>query len=134
MNMNNREQNFVKGRVRILYSLMALLLFAGILTGCSIKTEDILEKEGATEAAKQPYAGHFRLDGNNVETKTAGATSQEVKYYPSEGPVTFIEGDFYGEKIKDEDDALNAVYSIIEDLGGDEDTVLEAETIRPTED
>ncbi|HAU99639.1 MAG TPA: hypothetical protein DCW47_00395 [Lachnospiraceae bacterium] len=119
--------------------LMLLLLFAGILTGCKVTTQDDLEKEAATEAAKEPFAGHFRVDGKTAGGQSADGAfttvaSDDVRAYPEDGPITFIEGDFYGKKIDDENDALEAVYSIIEDLGGDEETVLECETIRPTED
>ena len=43
--------------------------------------------------------------------------------------VYFIEGDFYGKVINDENDALDAVYSVIKELGGDDNTVLEPESI-----
>ena len=130
-----KEKGFVNKRVRFLCSLMLMLLFSGILTGCRIRTQDdALEKEGAASVAMQPFAGHFKIEGKIANGKFPSPSSEGVWVYPEDGPITFIKGDFYGKKISNENDALEAVYSIIEDLGGDKNTVLEAETIRPTED
>ena len=62
MNRNIRQRLFGNPRGGLCL-LMLLLLFAGILTGCKVTTQDDLEKEAATEAAKEPFAGHFRVDG-----------------------------------------------------------------------
>ncbi len=54
---------------------------------------------------------------------------------PADGsPLTFIGEPFYEGKIEDSDDALDAVMSVIDLLGGDENTVLEPIVIRPNED
>lgn len=38
--------------------------------------------------------------------------------------IGFMSGDFYGQPVNDEDEALEAIYSMISDVGGDEDTEL----------
>ncbi len=40
------------------------------------------------------------------------------------GSVGFMSGDFYGQPVDDGDEALDAIYSVIDEIGGDEDTEL----------
>ncbi|MCR4656854.1 MAG: M4 family metallopeptidase [Lachnospiraceae bacterium] len=126
--------------VRAVTALAFLLLLTGPVTGCSPEqeTETEIELEAAfsngngafSESSKGSLTGRSGSDDSGYEGRF-GNTQSGKRYVE---PVSFIEGDFYGKKIRDEDDALDAVYSVIEELGGDDETVIELVNIRPTED
>ena len=120
-----------KLHVRIFTVLTASALFAGSLTGCKVTARytdgdgkfslNVSEaSDGRFKAIQEESSGKFRV--SQTETEDPG------------DPLYFIEGDFYGKKIDDEEDALSAVYSIITELGGNENTALEIDSIRPTAD
>ncbi len=88
------------------------VLFAGCLCAVTAFAAQAGETEQASEAA-------------SVETEAETEAEKEV--------VSFLSGDFYKKEIKDENDAKDAVMSVIDSLGGDENTSLELLTVRPNE-
>ncbi|MCR4839420.1 MAG: M4 family metallopeptidase [Eubacterium sp.] len=76
--------------------------------------------------------------GNSSESSTNSNGQAEHKYDPSaitgEGIVnTFLSENISDEVIKDENDALKVIQGVMDKIGGDSTTVLQAETIRPTD-
>ena len=104
------------GRKRLINPFL-FLLAAGLLAVCGAKpaeAEDILT-EPAQEDALQEWIDLF--------PQTQGETPGE-KIADAKISTVFIEEPFYDGVINDEQDALEALYSVIDRLGGDENTEL----------
>ncbi|MBQ7562990.1 MAG: hypothetical protein IJT16_03250 [Lachnospiraceae bacterium] len=103
-----------KLHVRIFTVLTASALFAGSLTGCKVTTR--YRDEGGKFSANGSEAPDGRFKAIQEASDGKFRASQTETEDPGD-PLYFIEGDFYGKKIDDEEDALSAVYSIITELG-----------------
>ena len=152
---NMRKMTSFTGIVRPVVPVLGAVLLAAAVSGCggkqqstdqeketpaaaeqSMETEPVsadLSTAETTAAAKETTAAAVK------ETEAAAAKTGGMKIVrpekPADGsPLTFIGEPFYEGKIENEDDALDAVMSVIDLLGGNENTVLEPIVIRPNED
>ena len=86
--------------------------------------------------------GSPTANGASSEVSDTSSATSEVDYSEAyeralsgkEAVSTFIGEPFYDGTIADEEDALAAINSVMERIGGDETVELEAVSIRPTED
>ncbi len=76
-----------------------------------------------TEAVTDTYDDDYE-DYEFVSTLT---DEGQIIYYNPEGKVSFCSGDFYGDKVYNFDDAINALYQNISMLSDNEDIELEAD-------
>ena len=94
--------------------ILGAVLAAVLIFGCVSVSADEAQ-EGYID-----YGGSEKIDGNA---------------FAGEGSLTaFIGENFYDGVVENEDDALDAVYSVIEEIGGDDTTVLEIEDITESEE
>ncbi len=128
-------------------AVLGALLLAAAVSGCGGKqqikdtaeeTTAVMEQTAEAETAEAESSA-AETSAAVRETPAAAPKTGGVKIVkpkkPSDGsPLTFIGEPFYEGKIEDSDDALDAVMSVIDLLGGDENTVLEPIVIRPNED
>lgn len=120
-------------------ALTAVMLSAAVFTACGgSKTEETtaVSETAATEAAAETTAVETSAEETKAEesketqSKTdAVHTKASVSFkpvMPADGsPITFIGEPFYDGTVEDEEDAEAAVKSVIEYLGGNENTSLE---------
>ena len=90
-------------------------------------------------AACSPSAGSTSTASGSAGSASAASSTPSSEAYDralsgKEAVTTFIGEPFYNGTISNEDDALTAVKSVMDRIGGDETVELEAVSIRPTED
>ena len=89
--------------------------------------------------ACSPSAGSTSTASGSAGSASAASSAPSSEAYDralsgKEAVTTFIGEPFYNGTISNEDDALAAVKSVMDRIGGDETVELEAVSIRPTED
>ncbi len=116
---------------KILSILLCLFLFVFMLTGCQTN-----ETSPSTENDSSAYEEETEDLYEDEEYEGYGeAPEVDAAAYTGEGSVqTFIGEPFYDGVIKDEYDALDAIYSVLDFVGGDASTELDPVVIQTTED
>ncbi|MCR4907463.1 MAG: M4 family metallopeptidase [Lachnospiraceae bacterium] len=110
-----------KVKKTVLEALLTAALAAGLLSGCGNEAYTYENHEYAAEYRGAKQEG---LSDKTIEKAMSG-----------QGAISeFIGEPFYKGKIKNEDDALEAIYSVVEEIGGDDTTEFEFEAIDNTED
>ncbi len=122
----------------VLAALLTTALSAGLLSGCGgakasarSTTADRSEEESAAYSYET-----FEHTQQYYGAKPQGLSDKTIdKALSGKGAVTaFIGEPFYKGKIKNEDDALEAIYSVVNKIGGDDTTEFEYDAIDETED
>lgn len=149
---------------RMLPAAAALLILMAVLAGCGggKKEETSAAQAPEVETAAETGAAAAVADEASAEVKeeqpaeiaedsSASESKETAKTEPAKAPrkspadwkpempadgspITFIDQPFYEGVIENEEDAVAAVMSVIEYLGGTKDTELELRSIRPNED
>lgn len=95
-------------------NILGAALAAVLVFGCVSVSAD------ETQEGYIDYGGSEKIDENA---------------FAGEGSLTaFLGENFYDGVVENEDDALDAVYSVIEEIGGDDTTVLQIENITESEE
>ncbi|MCR4890991.1 MAG: M4 family metallopeptidase [Lachnospiraceae bacterium] len=139
--INGKWRRFVG--IILCISLLSGLVFTGCGSGSGAGVDKSGEK--ATEAAKagdSPRADQTEEEDETAEDETEeepviGGETPEVQEesLTGEGAVVSFIGEPFYEGVENEDDALEAVYSVLDYVGGDQSTQLELAAIDgPTEE
>ena len=137
-----RKMRSLRDIIRPALPVLGAFLLAAAVSGCGGKqqiTDTAEETTAVMEQTAEAESSAAETSAAVRETPAAAPKTGGVKIVkpkkPSDGsPLTFIGEPFYEGKIEDSDDALDAVMSVIDLLGGDENTVLEPIVVRPNED
>ncbi|MCR5487408.1 MAG: M4 family metallopeptidase [Lachnospiraceae bacterium] len=125
---------------RVLTILITTALAAGLLSGCGSTKAPVesdmedLPEEWEEEGAEEDF---FENTGEEFSDTEQGELPDETveKAMSGKGAVTAFLGDpFYNGQIKNADDALEAVYSVVKEIGGDASTEFDYEAVDETED
>ncbi|MBR3160430.1 MAG: M4 family metallopeptidase [Atopobiaceae bacterium] len=119
---------------KALLSAFALALTLGGMSGCGAP-QPMEETQTETQEAVGAVLGDVAEDTNEADAEAAAELQEAYdKALSGEGIVsTFIGEPFYDGEVKDEEDALKAIQSVMDRIGGDDSTVLECFAEQPTE-
>ncbi|MCR5023730.1 MAG: M4 family metallopeptidase [Lachnospiraceae bacterium] len=127
---------------KLMILVLTAALTAGLFTGCGKKdVAETVPGEETTEAAED-MPEESEEEAEEIETKeidnsgAEGLSDETMEAALSgEGAVTaFIGEPFYDGKIKNDNDALDALYSVVDLIGGDSSTEFVLDAIDNTED
>ena len=119
--------------VKALLSAFALAFALGGMSGCGAPQP---VPDGAeTQEAAEAVDGDVTEDADDADDEVSAELQEayDEALLGEDIVSTFIGEPFYDDQVKDEEDALKAVQSVMDRIGGDETTVLECVAVRPTE-
>lgn len=128
--------------VLICVSMMGLVACGGDQGTLPVSPPDERKEEAVLPEAKEEPAVEATAEEEvtpeeeepEEEYEEAFGIPEDILFYNEEGYVSFIGDKFYADQVEDAEDAASAIYSVIDLLGGDENTMLEFADSRVSEE